>query len=155
MESYAKGTPVLFMYNGTWSAIVDEIVGSGSEYLIRFDGCVVPKYAKEAWPQGLEFLTVCHEEIEPRDASSDDAANSKAWRAAVHYSRKLPSKLLHERFWLINRGDTVSWAVDNDGHLQEFSGVVKSLHCVGTGYCLVYTGDVYKPTKMVSVSLLD
>ena len=155
MESYAKGTSVLFMYNGTWSAIVDEVVRSGSTYLIRFDGCVVPPDVKEAWPQGNEFLTVGHEEIEPRDVSSEDAAKREAWLSAVHYWRKLPSNLLHERFWLINRGQTVSWAVNTDNHLQEFSGVVKSRHAVGTGFCLVYTGDVDKPTKMVSVALLD
>ena len=157
MSSFNKGEPVTFFYSGIWSAIIDEVVVPGVKYLIRFDGCVVPKYSKEAWPQDKEFLTVSQEDIEPRTATSLDSANSEAWLSAVYYSRKPLSKVLHEKFDLIYRGQMVSWALTNDenGYLQEFSGVVKSVHAVGHGYCLVYTGDVLQPTRMVSATLLD
>jgi hypothetical protein len=157
MPSFNEGDLVTYFYDGCWSAYIDEVVVPGSKYLIHFDGCVVPKYSKEAWPQEQEFLTVEEEDIEPRNASIKDAANRKAWLSAVYHSRKPVSKVLYSRFGLICRGLNVSWAVTDDekGHLMEFSGVVKSLHAVGGGYALVYTGDRQQPTKMVSVALLD
>ena len=145
--SFVKGDTVN-NYNG-WSAIIDEVVVPGIKYLIRFDGCEVPYDSTEQWPQGKEFLIVYHDELKSRKAMANDNETHKDW-CSWFPAQKVTLKS-------ITVGQFVTWAVyvDERNLTQEYSGIVKSLHSVGQGYCLIYTGEAFNSTMMVPIADLD
>ena len=142
--SYAKGDTVQIHFQGTWSAVIDEVITVPESalyniprYLIRINGLVVPTGVQKpvAFPLGHEFVWLNHADLTPTYLAG------KSNKSPVKQEEIPP---------LVGR--TVTWT-DGD---QKFAGVVKTINVAHhPGCCLIYTGDYEEPTKIVSLVRLD
>ena len=136
--NYTKGDTVKIHFQGTWSAVIDEVIAVPESalyniprYLIRIDGLVLPTGLKkpECFPLGHEFVWLNHADL-----------------TVTGKSQAGPEK---QEDPLVGR--TVTWT---DG--QKFVGVVKTINVARhPGSCLIYTGDYEEPTKIVSLAQLN
>lgn len=72
-----------------WSVVIQEVEHAQrqtqADYLVRFDGVVVPERFKngQPGPQENEYMWVYEEQLEPRKPRSDDRVAEQAWRRKV------------------------------------------------------------------------
>lgn len=71
--------------NEVWSVVIVELEQLHADYLVRFDGIVVPQRFKhgQPGPQENEYMWVYEEQLKPRKPRSDDPASVRAWQCKV------------------------------------------------------------------------
>jgi hypothetical protein len=124
MAFCSKGALFLYKYseNNVWSVILREITVH-SDYLIEFDGVVVPDEYADGSMDGPQYyyqlrLPSCFlADLTKREPDETDAEKRKAWsektaayKAAQEIKKNIEHDALFARFQV---GQKVSWTVDN------------------------------------------